>query len=164
MNKLENRIETLANAAIIIAVLLSLGLGAYMFFPRGNSQPPDMKAGDRLPATGIDWAKADQTLVLVLQKGCHFCAESAPFYKRLTAAAAASVSIAAALPGERDESRAYLDELGVKVSEIVKIDPGSLAIRGTPTLVLVDNQGTITGVWAGKLGTEDEESVLRKIS
>jgi hypothetical protein len=161
MNKLENRIETLANAAIIIAVLLSLGLGAYMFFPRGSSQPPDMKAGDKLPATGIDWSKADQTLVLVLQKGCHFCAESAPFYKRLTAA---SVSIVAALPGERNESEAYLDSLGVKVNEIIKINPGSLAIRGTPTLILVDNQGNITGVWAGKLGAEDEESVLRKVS
>ena len=164
MNKLENRIETLANAAIIVAVLLSLGLGAYMFFPRGNSQPPDLKAGDKLPAAGIDWSKADQTLVLVLQKGCHFCAESAPFYKRLATASAASVSIVAALPGERDESEAYLDGLGVKVNEIIKIGPGLLATRGTPTLILVDSHGAITGVWAGKLGAEDEESVLRKIS
>jgi hypothetical protein len=164
MNKLENRIETLANAAIIIAMLLSLGLGAYMFFPRGSSQPPDLKAGDKFPAAGIEWSKADQTIVLVLQKGCHFCAESAPFYKRLTAATAASVGIVAALPGERDEYQAYLDGLGVKVNEVIKINLGSLAIRGTPTLILVDNQGNITGVWAGKLGAEDEESILRKIS
>jgi hypothetical protein len=164
MADLEKKIETIANLAIIAAVLISIGLGIYTFYPRGPSLPPEMKAGEKLPQSNIDWSKKERSLLLVLQKNCKFCADSVPFYKRIAEKVSASTNVVAVMPETFEESRSYLAEAGVKVNEVVN-DPGILkTIRGTPTVLLADGQGIIIGVWVGKLGTEAENEILEKIS
>lgn len=37
--------------------------------------------GDKVSTPEVGWAKSQRTLLLVLQKGCHFCTESAEFYR-----------------------------------------------------------------------------------
>src|SRR5215831_18047089 len=86
--QLHKRIEFAANVAIIaVALLLSVVLVKRFI---GNSTPPGagaalntIKAGEKISLPNTDWSQSDRHLVLVLQKGCHFCAESAPFYQRL---------------------------------------------------------------------------------
>jgi thioredoxin-related protein len=167
MNKLEKKIETFANVAIIVTALLCVGFGIYTFFPREMKTAElsaQLKGGDKFSLSGIDWAKNKQTLVLLLQKGCHFCEESYPFYQRLIKTDTAKAKLVAVLPTPVEESQAYLKSFGVGSLEIRQTEIKNLGIRGTPTLVLVDEQGSIVDMWIGKLKPEDEEKVLEKIS
>jgi hypothetical protein len=36
------------------------------------------------PLPGYRWGDHQKTLVLAIRKGCHFCEDSLPFYKRLS--------------------------------------------------------------------------------
>src|SRR5690242_2897322 len=90
MRTLLKRIELLANVSIIIvAVLLGVVLVKQLVLNK-NTQPArpasagrEVSRGDKVSVSGVEWAKNSHTLLLVLQKGCHFCTESAPFYQRL---------------------------------------------------------------------------------
>jgi hypothetical protein len=104
--------------------------------------------------------------LLALQKGCHFCSESAAFYQRLVreTAGRGNIHLIAVLPQTPDEGRKYLDELGVAIAEVKQAQLDSISVRGTPTLILVDNQGLVTTSWVGKLNADGEADVLRRLN
>src|SRR5919202_175698 len=98
------RLEVLVNVAIIVvAVLLSFVLIKSYLLPNSSKEgPPDPRVptGAKVSLPGVDWSGNNQTLLLVLQKGCHFCSESAPFYQRLVreTAGRGNVHLIAVLP------------------------------------------------------------------
>lgn len=161
------KIELLANVCIIVvAVILGFVLIKRFVFPPTPTEPGEnVKVGTRISLPDINWSQSERSLVLVLQKGCHFCTESGPFYQHLTreTTALTNVRLIAALPQDVGEGRQYLSDLGVAVNEIRQVPPASLGVRGTPTLLLVDNTGTITDVWVGKLPPDKEAEVLRRL-
>jgi len=161
------KIELLANVCIIaVAVILGFVLIKRFVFPATPTDPGEnVKVGSRISLRDINWSQSQRNLVLVLQKGCHFCTESGPFYQHLIreTTALANVRLIAALPQDVGEARQYLSGLGVDVKEIRQAPPASLGVRGTPTLLLVDNTGTITDVWIGKLSPDQEAEVLRRV-
>lgn len=100
-----------------------------------------------------------------MQKGCHFCTESAPFYRRLASKAAergGRVKLYAVLPHEAEEGRRYLEELGVPVERVAQARPGSLHVSSTPTLIMLE-RGTVSDVWVGALPPDREAEVLSKL-
>lgn len=166
LNRLAGRLEVFANIAIIlVAVLIGVVfIKSYVLADRAQPQPRNL-AGTKVSLPGIDWAKNGQTMLLVLQEGCHFCSESAPFYKQLLKETATSgkVQLIAVLPQEVDESRRYLSELGLTVQEVKQTPLNSLGVTGTPTLLLVNGEGVVTNSWKGKLPVEKESEVLAKL-
>lgn len=165
---LSKRIEILANVAIIaVAVLLAVVLVKKFVLADAASPPAhaEVKVGSKIALPGIDWSKSDQHLVLVLQKGCHFCAESAPFYQKLIRETAGrnDLQLIATLPQSVDESRQYLGEMGLSINEIKQVAPSSVGAPGTPTLLLVDASGAVTDAWVGKLPPAKEDEVLRRL-
>ena len=164
MSILEKKIETFANVAIIIVALSILSLGGYRYF-YSNSEPETIKPGTKLPLSQVNWSLKKQTLILVLQKGCHFCSESAAFYRRLLNENQIqnNTQIIAVLPDPVETSKSYLKELEVEVSEIRQSNLSSIGIRGTPTVILANQQGEIVESWVGKLNAENEEKVLQKV-
>lgn len=165
-NRLAGKLEIYANIAIIVvAVLIGLAfVKSYVLADRAQPQPRN-PVGTKVSLPGIDWAKNGQTMLLVLQKGCHFCSESAPFYRQLVKETAdnGKVQLIALLPQEVDESRSYLSELGVTVQEVKQTPLNSLGVTGTPTLLLVNGEGVVTNAWKGKLPVEKESEVLAKL-
>jgi len=161
------KIELLANVSIIVvAVILGFVLiNRFVFPPTPVGPGEDIKVGTKVSLPDINWSQSERNLVLVLQKGCRFCAESGPFYRHLTreTTALANVRLIAALPQDVGEASQYLSDLGVAVNEIRQVPPVSVGVRGTPTLLLVDNTGTITDVWVGKLSPDKEAEVLRRL-
>ena len=163
------RLELLTNLAIIVAaVLLSIVLvKSYLLPDRSKDGPRDFRvpAGAKVSLPGVDWSNNNQTLLLVLQKGCHFCTESAPFYQRLVreTAGSGSIHLIAVLPQSFDESRKYLDELGVAIGEVKQAQLDSVGVHGTPTLILVNNQGVVINSWVGQLSADGEAEVLRRL-
>jgi hypothetical protein len=171
-NKLTRGIEISANVAIIIvAVLLGVVLVRSQLLPGAHTQAtapqPHMMAaaGSKLPLSGVNWAENRRTLLLALSAKCHFCTESAEFYKRLVEARAehSDIRMVAVLPQDIGEGRAYMDKLGIKVDEVRQSSLDSVGATGTPTLIMVDGDGAATELWVGKLPPDKESEVLDRI-
>jgi hypothetical protein len=159
------KIETAANCAIVVvSLLLAVVLFKNHFLPQHRTQSPAISPGDKVSLSQVDWEAHGQTLVLALQKGCHFCTESAPFYKRLVREAAkhGRTHLVAVLPNSADESQSYLAQLGVSIPEIRQA--WLSGVTGTPTLILVDHKGVVLRVWREELPPEKEQEVLEAIS
>lgn len=167
MSNLYKRVELLANIAIIIvAVLISAVLvKRYLFSPPAAGEMKTIASGEKVALPDVDWQKSRQTLLLVLSQGCHFCAESVPFYQRLAKETSArnDIRLIAILPQPPGEGQKYLDELGVSIKDVRQAELSSIQVRGTPTLILVDNQGIVTSAWVGKLPSDKEVEVISKL-
>jgi thioredoxin-related protein len=160
------KIEVVANIAIIAVALIIGGVFVKKYlFDNSSHAPLKIAAGTKVHLEDVDWAKNGQTLLVVLQKGCHFCAESAPFYQGLTREMEESKSakLIAVLPQEVNESQQYLADLKVPISEVKKISPDLLGVSGTPTLILVNSAGAVIDSWTGKLTSDKEIEVLNKL-
>jgi hypothetical protein len=113
--------------------------------------------------SGVDWSQSGTTLVLALQKGCHFCTESAGFYQRLAQQASGQkgLRLVAVFPQSLEEAKTYLDSLKVPIGDIKQSSLAGIGVNGTPTLILVDQQGVVQESWVGRLPPERESEVLR---
>lgn len=162
------RVELLANVSIIaVAFLLSVVL-IKNYIPLNYMSvvnPSTIATGTKLPMPEIDWSKSPRTMLVVLQKGCHFCSESAQFYQKLAKLASANknVRVIAVLPQSPVEGKAYLDALGVPISEVKQASLNTINVRGTPTLILTNDIGVITNLWVGKLSADKESEVLSQL-
>jgi hypothetical protein len=128
-------------------------------------KPAGPTIGAPLAIAGLKWAQHKQTVLLVLRAGCHFCADSAPFYRRLSKdqTAKANTKFLAVLPGPVEDSRAYLKRLGMPITDARQAALGALSVRGTPTLLLVNDQGVLTKAWVGRLPAAQEAEVVATI-
>ena len=92
---ISKKIELAANLAIIVvACLLAIVLVKNYFFAKPPQQA-DKSESQRIQSESqpvnspsvssldIDWKQNKQTLILAISSSCHFCTESAPFYKKL---------------------------------------------------------------------------------
>lgn len=163
------KIELIANVAIIVvAVLLCLVLVRGYFWPDAGEQgagPNAAVVGKKLNVPGVDWASNKRTLLLALQPGCRFCSESAPFYKELVKRQAErpDLKLVAVLPSRVADSNAYLDSLGVTIQEVRQARLDAVGVAGTPTLLMVNSEGVVTGVWRGLLDSAHEAELLEKL-
>lgn len=160
-----NLLQNIANlATILVSLLLSAVLIKVFLLPQrvpapNGAQPlVGLSIKDSLP--GIDWARNKRTLVLALSTQCHFCTESAPFFRRIQKEASNDVKLVAVLPQAVAESQKYLDGEGVRVDDIKQAQLGAIGVRATPTLLLVDGTGKVENTWHGKLGPDQEAAVL----
>lgn len=69
----------------------------------------------------------------------------------------------ALLPQPPMESRAYLDKLGIKLDDVTQAPLSAVGVSGTPTLLLLDNQGAVLQSWVGKLSETDAEEVRSQV-
>lgn len=163
---LTRKLEVVANVAIIlVAVLLGGALVKSYLIGRNAPTVPEQPSlvGARVNVPEVDWRRNGRTLLLVLQKGCHFCAEGAPFYQRLAreAAGGGSPRIVAVFPQQVEDARQYLRDLNVPVEDVREVQMRELGVRLTPTLLLINGDGVITGSWFGRLTPDKEDEVLK---
>lgn len=166
MNFAEKKLETIANLAIIVVAIVLLGVMIQRYWGTSEDLPKDeIKVGTTFGLTGVNWAENKQTLVLVLQENCRFCNESSPFYKKLVEKNQTSktTKLVAVFSSPIEKAKAHLKEQGVEIAVVRQANSGMLGINGTPTLVLVDEQGKVVDSWVGKLLPAEEEQVLQKI-
>jgi thioredoxin-related protein len=172
------KVEVLANIAVIITSVFLCTVLAKKYFFSGSAKQPvaaaattsqiantkrTIQPGTKISLPGIDWSKSDRTLLLALSTGCHFCSESAPFYQNLEQQKLNDVRLLALFPQPVEDGRIYLNKLGVSVSEIVQSPLASVGVSGTPTLLLIDKQGTVINSWIGKLPDDEQEKVIAQI-
>src|SRR5207237_10449304 len=69
----------------------------------------------------------------------------------------------AILPQTVTEGQKYLEALGLAVDEVRQARMDSIGLGATPTLVLVNEAGLVTGVWVGKLGVNQQYDVFKHL-
>jgi thioredoxin-related protein len=163
MTKRQRQLEQITNVLIIIAAVLVIGLVSYNFFYKGQ-ETKSLQNGASFDLPGINLKGEKRTLVLVLDKDCHFCSESASFYQTIVKNGKNNhLKLAAVFSHSTDEGKQYLQKLGVEIDDVFQYR-FKTEINGTPTLVLVDGFGKVIDSWEGKLSDKEEESVLQKIN
>jgi thioredoxin-related protein len=165
----KSALDTAANIAIIlVCAIAAVVLVRNQFFqPRPPNPPEAAKAGEQFAALKQAMPEgANRALVVAVSPTCHFCNDSLPFYKRLVDERnqkGSAVKFLAAVPTEdakAPESEKFTNA-GVKPDNVVHIDFSSIKVPGTPTLMLVDNNGKVLNVWVGKLDDGGEKEVLK---
>src|SRR5262245_32311548 len=144
------KLETAANLAIlVVALIASAVLVKRYLWPKPQPAPPvQIAVGEKLLLEGVDWQAHGNTLVVALSPGCDSCSESAPFYRRI-ASELPGLHMTAVLNQGVEEGREYLRSIDVKISDVQQGSLHKLKIRGTPTLILVDNEGLVRNIWLG---------------
>ena len=142
------RAKLVANVLIIVVALLLVGVIVQRYFfakPDAGQQArvtPTVSKKVNLPDE--DFSKQPKTVVLALQTTCHFCNESAPFYKRLVEETKGkNIKIVAVFPTPVEESTAHLTKLGLTGMEVKQTPISALDASGTPTLILTNDQGEV---------------------
>ncbi len=167
---LSKKIELSANVAIIVVacLLVTVLVKNYLLTKpsQGNGTTAKVIQSENpaqnsptVASLDIDWKQNRQTLILAISSTCHFCTESAPFYRRLTEIRG-KTRLVAILPQPVQDGKEYLKRLGVSVDQIKQASLDQIGVRGTPTLLLVDSSGVVERAWMGKLNRDQEQAVL----
>jgi thioredoxin-related protein len=166
--KIAQRLDVIANICVVagtIVFLLSIG----WFFLRHSfvlrNSPSSIQMGTKLKLPDIHWSASPQTLVLILSTECKYCTASAPFYRRLASRAALSQNtrLIAVFPQPVNESRDYFARQEIKIDTLKQAGLTSLGVKGTPTLILVDTNGSIIQTWEGMVPPDVEKDVIATI-
>lgn len=165
-NKLTKGLEVSANVAIILAAVL---LGAVLVKQQllggtrtqASGSQLGVAVGAKFTVPNVNWNENNRTLLLALSTTCHFCTESAPFYQRLVKES--GVRLIAVVPQDVAEGKLYLNRLGVPIDDIRQMSLDSIGVAGTPTLLLVDDEGRVSGRWVGKLDADREADLLKQV-
>ena len=165
---MKERLEVAANIVVIIVACI---IGGY--FLKERFAPPktlasSLKAGDHLAGlAAYDWKTHDRTLVLALRKGCHFCEDSMPFYRKLANLEEShriDTHLIAVFPDDASTVRQLVQKEQLSVQSLPAVALDQIKVQGTPTLILVDQQGRVSKVWEGELAVPGEEEVIAAIS
>jgi thioredoxin-related protein len=165
-NTWSQRLESLANLAIIVVAIALVVVLAQKFILSGQPSAllPTIAVGSKVQLKDASWGSHQKNLLMVLQSGCRYCTESATFYKRLTQEAAGKgVKVVAVLPQTVEEGNQYLQKLGVQANEVRQGSLDDLQVSGTPTLIMVNNQGEVVNSWVGLLPPDKETEVLASL-
>jgi thioredoxin-related protein len=130
--------------------------------PQRNDPYPGMKVSYQ----DINWSKNGRTLLFVLSTQCGFCNASTDFYKQTVQAKQSikDLQFVAMFPQDKQQSEQYLKDNGIGIQDVRQSMPFSVGASGFPTLMLVDNTGTVQKSWVGKLPKEKELEVLEQIT
>jgi hypothetical protein len=157
------KLEMAANVGIIIVALVGVAMLVNNYRQR-SQEPKHIPVGARFGLKDVNWQANGKTMVFGISTTCHFCTESAPFYREVVQRCAQQhVKTIAVLPQSTTEAKAYLAGEGVVVDEIRQSALPDLEIGGTPTLLLIDKDGIVRQVWIGKLPGDREKDVLTKV-
>jgi len=164
---LKGRGDLAANVVIALSVL---AIGVHFFKPEllrlPSTEPSVIQAGQRFALPPSQIPAADQTLVVVLQQGCGYCAASMPFYRKLAQAVEGSPRrhLTAILPQDIATGKRYLASNNVPIADVRQAALRSIDTPYTPTLLLLDRNSTVQRVWIGQLSPESEQQVLQTLT
>jgi len=155
-----------------IAIILVCGLLCWTFFthkglnfgaPPGGAESAHLE-GLTLPSLpGYSWTSRPKTLVLAVRKGCHYCEESLPFYKRLSDLERGNglhAHLLAVMPDDQVSGTKVLQSGGLTIDSVFNQPLNSIQVSGTPTLLLLNSTGRVVRAWVGQQTSQGEEEVI----
>lgn len=161
------RLEAISQIALIAvcAIAGTVLVRDHLLRPRSRTEPRTL-AGQKLSLPGVNW-DARGAILLVISSRCRYCVESLPLYRRISELRSHSpaririVTVAADPPGQ---IRRFLAEQGVASDQVVSAAPGSIGVRGTPTVLVVDSHGRVRESFTGRLSPDAEARLLNLVA
>jgi thioredoxin-related protein len=157
------KIEVGANVAIIIVALAIVVVFARSY-KSNQSRPHQIGTGTQFGLKDMSGQGNGKSMVLVSSTTCHFCSESAGFYRELVGHCQRQhVHTVAVFPQPTNAAQSYLADKRVAVDEVRQSSLSNIEVTGTPTLLLIDKKGIVQSVWVGKLSEDREREILAKL-
>ena len=166
--------DTLANiaaAAMCLVVTYAVAERYILAKPASTPAVSGYRPGDDLSGIRdeLGIGRSGLSAVVVVSNSCHFCVESAPFYRQLAAlqkeyGAEKFQTVFLGMSGASD-AETFVSVHHLEARSVLATPKNVRAkIPGTPTLILVDENGRVSSSWAGKLSAADEKLVLSMVS
>ncbi len=87
------------------------------------------------------------------------------FYKEvLRSALERKIKTTFVFPPKTEEAELYMEKFDLSSIPIIFAPLRDLSVDGTPTIIITDSSGKVTGFWVGQLSKEKESEVLRFVS
>ncbi len=166
---MRQKLETAANISVIVVGLMLAFLFVRTYVPFGGSPAPTLnpiEPGTHLVVKGIRWEGSQRTLLLVLQVGCRFCNESVPFYghlEQLQKNGQIQAQIVVVFPNDPQSAKAMLKSAGLPFAAVPGVDLGTLGVSGTPTAIVLDEQGRVLKSWLGVLSSAAQKDLITSL-
>lgn len=172
MNKAaaRNHLEVLTNVAVLLVAVCLLAVLALNYL--GGQKPAPrivegLQKGQQLPTIpGVDYPDATSTLLIAMSTKCDYCTQSIPFYNQLADLknnGKISLRAVALFPNSNGEVQRYARQYQLKIDHKSSIDFGQLRLAGTPTMILVDQNGRVVNFWVGALKPEAQQQFLNSL-
>lgn len=161
-------LERLTNVVTLIAALaLVVHIVQVQYASRAAapSSAAPMGVGDVVADTaGLGFKSGRRTLVIATASTCAYCTASMAYYKRLVSVARdADVRVVGVTRESTQTNREYLLAHEVRLDAVVDAATNRVLYRGTPTLLLFDDDGRILATWLGRLNPTQEEEVIARL-
>jgi len=165
-------LDKLANVSIIF---VCCAIGADVIQRRMSAAPAaapspsfaysEYKSGETVEIPGFARQADRPSLLFIVKSTCPYCTRSMPFYEQVARQfqGTGSIQLVGVCTEPDDACAKYFDEHGVKLDATVGVAANAVKIRGTPTLVLVNDNGTVKEVWPGELDAARQALVLAAI-
>lgn len=160
--KLKQSLPRLDFALTVAIILAGVILGVQMVRRYYLNPPQPLRIGSKAAIEGVDANGYDRVLILAYSSDCTYCSKSAPVYRRLIKllSGAKQVRKIALLPQRLEESKPYLQQLGLVVDDIRQTNLHKLGINWVPTLVVIDRNGMVSHMWTGNIPIEEQFALL----
>jgi len=155
-----NKLKRILYVALITAVAVLLTVVVRNQF----SSPSQAKPGSLITLPGVHFPAGRKSLVLGISATCHFCRNSLPFYKHLTAQLQNKVKVVAVLPQPQPRAQAFVSNGGLVATQVVSHKLSAIGIVDTPTLLIVSGEsngkGRVQSTWIGELDQARQRQLL----
>lgn len=160
-----SRLEKTATATLVVSFLLLAGMTTRSFVLSRRPDPatvPLVKIGEKVRLPGFS-SGAKLTFVMVLSSQCTYCLHDMPLYRQLSALRASSggaLRLIAVLPEKTESGTKFLNSSGVNTDSVLSMGPLELGVQMVPTMLLLDESGTLKKYWVGEMNQERQQEVL----
>ena len=165
------RIDRYSVVASLGLVLMVAATAVYVGWPRvanalgvkPSVPPPAYAAGERVDVPVSWYDSRPKTLIIFGRASCVACEKAQPFLKGLVTRLNGRAAAVFAHPAGADaDDAAFGRSLGIANDRIVTVQTG-LRVRATPTILLVNQNGTVLEAWEGAGPPERQSSILKTI-
>lgn len=171
MNSSVRSIDRFSVVASLGLVLMVAATAVYVGWPRVANAlgvkpappPAAYAAGQRVDVPANWYDSSSKTLIIFGRASCVACEKAQPFLKGLVTRLNGRAAAVFAHPAGADaDDAAFAKSLGITNDRIVVVETG-LRVRATPTILLVNQNGTVLEAWEGAGPPERQSSILKAI-
>ena len=160
-----SKLESVSNIAVIIAAIaLCAVLVRNQFFTPQESGSPKSLQGATIDLASLTSSPSRRNLVMFISETCHFCEQEMPFYRTLREKLPSQASLLAVFPPQEPDPDKFLAAKAVKVDHVSGSTAlAEIGVRGTPTLLLVDDRGKVVRAWVGAQPAEEHAKIVESV-
>jgi hypothetical protein len=165
-----SRLEKAAATTLAVSFLLLAGVLIRSYVVSRQLDPavvPQVKIGEKVKLPGFSRGQARHTLVLVISSQCPYCIHEMPLYQKLAVlrdSSGGALRLVAVLPEKTEAAAEFMSSSGVKADSVLSLAPLELGVPMIPTLMLLDDRGTLQKYWVGDMNRQQHQEVLAEVT